>query len=206
MKVVDLKKLSGSKQMLGATLATDIIRKEIYSELDASSDNEYFIGLNFEGISVTNASFVKALALRLYLCGRLFAKSDDMLLGRLEKEEVIKANVFPFLINPSAEVLEEFDEVFSTRQLPFIWAKGPKSAPLKVGEFIGKLHHSLKETYQLLEKEGQLSPRWLREKFQDGSSSGTKWNNRLNELNALRVVTRHLEGREYIYKPVLKGR
>ncbi len=187
-------------------MATDILRKEIYPDIEVSSDNEIFIGLNFEGIAVTNASFVKALALRLYLCGRLHAKPDDMLLGRLEKEEVIKANIFPFLINPSSEVLEEFEEVFSTRQLPFIWAKGSKSNPLKKGEFIGDLHHSLKETYRLLAKEGQLSPRWLREKFQAGSSSGTKWNNRLNELNALRIVTRHLEGREYIYKPVITGR
>lgn len=187
----------------GATLGQDHLEplRERLTKMPIQSAQ--LVVLDFAGIEVVNASYLKATSLWLLRCGMLQVEIEE---GRrnLGAPAILPAlNVCPLVASLSSEVAEEFDTLLRSERLPFLEAVQWERESILKARCWGPLDHALQNALEALSREGTSTATELCEKYpQRPSIKPTAWNNRLAELYRLRLVRRDRAGRQWLYSPI----
>jgi hypothetical protein len=197
------KYLDNSIGALGASLGERHFTA-VRDRVEQTQRDDDLVMLDFRGVPTTNASYLKASVFRLLLCGRVAATSDSVLL----ESGIFPLPVYPVLANLDNDVLTEVSEFFASRSTPILIAnlRAGVSAPthLKQATLEGWIDPSLRETLDLAQQATQVSAPELHQRMPAKGISVTAWNNRLNELWALRLLRRRRAGRRWQYEPIAK--
>ncbi|PXA03897.1 hypothetical protein DDZ13_09665 [Coraliomargarita sinensis] len=185
MLLIELKKsFPETPYLWGASLGDDLwesVRDEVKR---SNAQSDIVAVFDFEGVKATNASFLKASILPCF-------KEADLAVGK---------QVYPLVKNLAHDVEEEIHEIFHARKLPIQKILNRDNS---FSGILGYIEPYLVDTLRLLAKTGPSSAPKLRE-IDDSGIGTTGWNNRLNELNALRLATRKKEGRSWIFQAIAK--
>lgn len=182
---------------LGAMLG-DVHFHEICRGVMAEDE---LVFLDFTGVEATNGSYLKAVLLRLLLCGRLtvITEPSDFV------SELRPLSLFPVVNNLGSAVWQELVEFAGARKLPVVVAgPGLETHFISTATIEGGLEPVLRQTLNRVLKMGETSAPQLHALYPDEGVAVTAWNNRLTELCALRLLRRRRQGRSWLYHAIAK--
>lgn len=140
--------------------------------------------LDFKQIESVNASWINMAVAPLI---RWCAESQN--------------DFFPVLVRFPAKDLDELELVAEKNQQ--CYAVAPDATePLSTVRFVGPLDPSLRTTLLKLAEMGEATGAELARKVPDADILPTAWNNRLKDLNDMRLLLRRKEGRQQVYRPL----
>lgn len=182
----------------GATMGQQHIAP-LVDALRGSRHVSQVILLDFAGIEVTNASYLKATALWLLRGGIAHADVEDERI-RTAPAGLEAFNVFPVAMNLSGEVREEFDTLLRSERLPFLAVESSEGDRIVRAVQMGHLEPALEETMTALSEEQRATATALCERYpRKPPIKPSAWSNRLSELHRLRLARREREGRQWFY-------
>ena len=189
---------------VGASLA----ERHMESVQKAVADNAIAPGslilLDFSGIDIVNGSYIKGTALWLLTCGWLSASNAGALSAPRHRADPRPCDLYVSVAGLSPDVTTEFQDFFKARRLPLLAARHLKSGLIEEAELLGHLDPILTITLKAALRRGPVTAPDLHRSFPDGDVTVTAWNNRLNELHALRLLRRIRAGRAWKYEPIAK--
>lgn len=159
--------------------------------------------VDFRGIELATASYVKETVLWLAMCGRMHAGA----LGPSEQKSLdwsslYPLNVFPAVAYANEEIEHEIDEVFARRGLPCLLAEEVSDDLILVAKVLGLVEPTVARTIQALDGSCEATADDLHRKCPDDGVNITAWNNRLSELNRIRIARRRKDGKFWRYQPL----
>ncbi len=178
--VGDAKVLAGAvqgRQALGKLIA------QLPSEQDDS-----VVALDFEGIELATASFLR-----------------ESVLGFRDYCRSAHSAIYPIVANANEQVLEELDALLAERADSMVSciASGENFTGARV---LGRLDPKLRRTLEAIIEAGEADAGELKEAFAKTEDIGTTgWNNRLAALAAKGVIMEIKFGRGKRYRPVVEG-
>ncbi|MDX1923965.1 MAG: hypothetical protein SFT91_01860 [Rickettsiaceae bacterium] len=179
IRIVISKFFSNTSQLWGATPG-DRLWREVLRNVSVNVGTPNLVLYDFSEVEAVNASFLKASVLPCY---------RDI--GLLDNNVV-----FPIVCNLNNEVEDEFLELLTSRKLAISQLDNKIT-------ILGNIETMLMDTLELLNSLDSSSAPELYKNF-DSKIGVTGWNNRLNELYNLRLVSRKKFGRTWIYKSIAK--
>jgi hypothetical protein len=189
---------------VGASLA----EQHMESVHKAVEDNAIAPGalilLDFSGIDIVNGSYIKSTALWLLTCGQLSASNSGVLSAPRHRGDPRPCDLYVIVAGLSPDVTIEFQDFFKPRRLPLLAARHLKSGLIEEAALLGHLDPILTITLKAALRRGPVTAPDLHRAFPDGDVTVTAWNNRLNELHALRLLRRIRAGRAWKYEPIVK--
>jgi len=188
----------GGDHLLGASAAEQMIAA-LWPTLSELPPGEIIL-LDFEGVTAVNGSFIRSSLLYLYVCGRVSA-GDSTLLAAVGRAGGLRPlDIYPICYRLLPDVRDEIDEVFRPREVPFLLARVVKESRLIEADIGGHLGMAPRQTLAALVAAGGEA---TAAQLSHGRDLGrTAWNNRLNELVALRLCRKLRVGREWCYRTV----
>jgi hypothetical protein len=187
---------------LGATLAEEHMQPVVEQIVHGILQPGSMVILDFDGVSSTNGSYVRATALWLLKCGQLFAKGERSV--PRHPADPRPYDVFVCVTGLCEDLVTEFREFFEPRDTPVLYARKLKDEQLVSGSLIGTLDSALRLTLQALTSRPNSTAPELHTAYPDENITPTAWNNRLNDLWTLRLATRNRCGRAWQYQPLAK--
>ena len=167
---------------------------------------------DYDGVDHVTSSYVKRTALWLFRCGAAYCNPTagvgiDELASDLGGFAPLPANVFPMVTNLSTDIREEINEVFARRSLPILEAAEINEEAVQVAYVLGQPEISFRDTLTAIaELEGEeATAKALFASRRDAGIGLTAWGNRLGELHRLRVLDRRKQGKEWVYRPIVKA-
>lgn len=139
--------------------------------------------LDFDKVQVVTASWVNAALVPLMQ----WASSEQ-------------TNIFPLILNVSADSIDELRLVAENSHLCFLIASN--ESPPKSAKLVGSLDAGQLDTLKTVLKMPEVTGAELHSKRKD--IQATAWNNRLKDLHGKRLLRRQKRGREQVYSPVVK--
>ena len=188
----------------GATLAEQHLAKAVRAFTEGAVAPGSLIMLDFTGIKAVNGSYIKGTALWMLTCGKLFASNSDLPATPRHITDARPLDIYPCVTGLTAEVEAEFQEFFKPRGLPLLFARRVSRVGVEDAVLLGHLDPALKFTLNALTKLQKATAPQLHERFPDERITVTAWNNRLNDLYALRLVRRIRAGRSWEYETLTK--
>lgn len=193
-----------SSVALGATLAEQHMAL-VYAAVDNGNIAPgSLVTLDFGGIDGVNASYIKGTALWLFTCGQLFAKNQDPPISPRHLADPRAYDVYVCVTGLTNEVKAEFQELLKPRGLPLLLARRFKAAIVEEAVLLGHLDPALRLTLDAVVRQSTVSAPGLHVSFPNEKITVTAWNNRLNDLHALRLVRRVRAGRTWQYESLTK--
>ena len=184
-----IKKLAGGSEVVAGSLSG---KKTLASLLELGSAAlgapELFF-LDFKGIEIATASFLRESVLRY----REIVRHRD-------------SNIYPVVANLTAQVEEELGELLRTRKDVLFSCRLDEQARPSHPTLIGELEPKQSVTFDLVRERGETSASELMREY--GSNEGVSqnaWNNRLATLASLGVVVEVTRGRSRRYRPLFDG-
>jgi hypothetical protein len=178
----------------------DLIKRAI-ADVE-SPDDGLIVAIDFSGIEIVTASYIKATVLCLATCGRLHAGA--LTAGEqktLDWSSVEPLNVFPLVVEASEDVRSEIDEVFGRRGLACVCIQS-LTMDAAEGKILGNVDPAIARTLQSLRGQSETTAEELHASFPSEGVNITAWSNRLAELLRLRIARRKREGKTWRYQPL----
>lgn len=145
--------------------------------------------LDFEGVAVATASFLREAVLRL----RDAARAQG-------------SPIYPVVANAADEVREELDDLLRRNGEAMAACQTTNDGTPVSPEMLGELEPKQQHTLDLLREAGEADVATLQAIDRSGEAIGhTAWNNRLAALAAKGVVIESQHGRSKRYRPILPG-
>jgi len=159
--------------------------------------------VSFRGIELATASYVKETILWLAICGRMHAGALSPSEQRsLDWSSLQPLNVFPAVSDANEDIQHEIDEVFARRGLPCVLVEEVNNDLILVAKILGSVEPTLARTIQAIEGSSDATADDLHRKCPDEGVNITAWNNRLSELNRMRIARRRRDGKFWRYQPL----
>jgi hypothetical protein len=166
-------------------------------------DSGLIVAVDFSGIELVTASYIKATVLWLAMCGRLHA-------GALTPAEqktfdwasIESLNVFPLVVGATEDVRGEIDEVFGRRGLPCVCVESRTKNAILEGKVLGNVDPAIARTIQSLRGHSETTAEDLHANSPSEGVNITAWSNRLAELLRLRIAQRKRQGKTWRYQPL----
>jgi len=160
--------------------------------------------LNFKGIKQINGSYIKATALWFFLCGRMAVDSQPVAFFPRHVSDLRPYDLYIAVSNLSPEVREEFNDFLQHRYIPMLLASRYNENQIEEASLLGHLDDALKMTLEALVKHKAATAPRLFDLYPNENITVTAWNNRLNDLQSLRLARRIRSGRSWQYQPLTK--
>ncbi|MGC3957028.1 MAG: hypothetical protein QM813_03400 [Verrucomicrobiota bacterium] len=186
--------------VIGATLAEQHRAPVVASLRKGDVSPGTLIELDFSGINGINGSYIKGTALWFLNCGRLFVSNDGIAITSRNFEEPSPYDIFICVSGLADEVRVEFQEFLQPRGLPLLFAQGQAGQCIGESVLLGQLDAALRFTFEAVVKEKRTTAPALHLQYPEEKVTVTAWNNRLNDLYALRLVRRIRAGRSWEYE------
>lgn len=196
--------LNGSSTALGATAADEHMKELRESVASGTLHRGELILLDFKDIAAVNGSYIKGTALWLFLCGQLAALNSDSLSMQRHTADPRPCDIFVCVSSLSRDVKIEFQEFLRPRRIPLLFARRFANEKVEAASLLGYLDSALRATLEAVLKRGKVTAPELHAAFPNEKITITAWNNRLNDLYALRLVQRTKAGRAWEYEPLAK--
>jgi len=119
-------------------------------------------------------------------------------------EEPSPFDIFVCISGLSDEVRVEFQEFLQPRGLPLLFAQGQAGQCIGEAVLLGHLDAALRFTLEAVVKDKRTTAPGLHLQYPEEKVTVTAWNNRLNDLHALRLVRRIRAGRSWEYESLTK--
>jgi len=187
---------------LGATLADQHMAAVYKAVANGSIAPGTLVILDFAKFGAVNGSYIKGTALWLLTCGQLSASNPKQAIAPRHAADPRPYDLFVCVTGLSPEVELEFQEFLEPRGLPLLCARIVKGDMVKEAALIGHLDSALRFTVEAMTKHSYCTAPQLHKMFPKENITVTAWNNRLNDLHALRLVRRSRAGRGWEYKPL----
>ena len=166
-----------------------IVLTEILSNLDEPQSGPEVVYLDFEGIEVATASFLRECVLEF----------KDLVRRRW-------ASYYPVLANASDSVREELDVLVQSMRDVVVVCQLDQDEQSKAMRLIGNLEPKQQETLEIAVELGEVSASELAGRQTSTERiSQTAWNNRLASLNKLGLLIEVNQDRSKQYRPLPIG-
>jgi hypothetical protein len=153
-------------------------------------DSPQPIFLDFEGVNVATASFLResCIALRNVIRGR-----DSF--------------YYPVFANVNDSIRDELLELAHTRGEVFLSCRVTKDGKASHAVLVGDLEAKQRLTFDLVKQHGETDAGELMRKYgkRERTQHTTAWNNRLSALSRLGLIAEVRIGRLKRYRPLLEG-
>lgn len=172
-------------------------------EKNESSEAGNLLVFDFSGIEFATASYLKASVLWATTCSRMHAgiiSPDELRL--LDASQYRPLDIFPLVSGANGEVETELQEIFGGRWLACIVATEFDPPKVSMAKVVGKIEATAARTLKAIKGLDEFTAYDLVERFPDEGVNATAWNNRLVELNRLRLLRRRKHGKFWKYQPV----
>ena len=189
---------------LGATLADQHMTPIHKSVANGTIPPGTLVVLDFTKLDAVNGSYIKGTALWLLTCGQLSTGNPQKVIAPRHAADPRPYDLFVCVAGLSPEVQLEFQEFLKPRGLPLLFARVLKGDVVKEAVLLGHLDSALRFSLDAVTKYGSCTAPQLYKLFPEQDVTVTAWNNRLNDLHALRLVRRTRAGRGWEYKPLTK--
>jgi hypothetical protein len=183
----------------GATLAQEHLGR-IRSELPSVNDEPAVFLLDLSGAKSVTGSYLRATIYWALLCGQAEAQGKTGA-SSVDPWAVRPLPIFPVLTAASAEIIDDVNDFFATRNLPLLRVIKRQKSSIKAAWLLGTLDRFLASTLFSLASLGEATAAELAAKNKE-SITVNGWSNRLADLYLLRLVTRRRSGRFWHYSPV----
>ena len=160
--------------------------------------------LDFKGIKGTNGSYIKGTALWLWTCGNLSTNGSQALSPPRHRADPRPYDLYPCVTGLAKELEAEFQEFFRPRKLPLLLAREMGQEVLEEAVLLGHLDPALRFTLNAATQKQRVTAPELYKANPNEEVTVTAWNNRLNDLYALRLLRRIRAGRVWQYEPLAK--
>lgn len=181
---ISLKNIEGEEVLAGATMGRRVLEKLI-GRLVKESDEPVQILLDFEGVDVATASFLRESV--------------------VEFRDVVRRrwiHFYPVIANANDSIVEELTVLVNSRRDVFVLCNLDLDGKAHSSYLIGKLDTKLKETFDLVKhKKHARAAELMAAKKEDGITQSA-WNNRLAALCKLGLLMEFNEGRSKRYRPL----
>lgn len=187
--VIRLRPLCGATILSGARNGAQAFAALI-KELPAPQLSPEPLFLDFEGIEVATASFLREAILSLKTLSR-----------------ATRSSWYPVVANASAEILEELEVVCSARSDALVSCTLLESGRVANVTLVGGLDSKQREAYDFVTREGPITVRQFMDAAAtpaEASLSPTAWNNRLAALVSKGLISELSEGRQKLYSPIVR--
>lgn len=177
----------GDGQMLAGALSGRKVYAKLL-ELTAREPGEPEpIFLDFEGVEVATASFLREAVLNF----------RDTVRHR-------RSNFYPVIANASDDVAEELNVLLVPRRDVLMLCSFKNGKP-GTPRLLGDLEPKQQVTFELVKKRGETNAAELYEHHNSDKVEQTAWNNRLAALAGLGLIVELSQGRAKRYRPLLSG-
>ena len=189
---------------LGATLAERHMEGVYRGIVENKISKDELIILDFKGIEHVNGSYIKGTVLWLFLCGQMAANPPKAVIPPRHQTEPRPFPIYVAATNLSPALLGEFQDFLEPRKVPLMLVKKFNADVVSDIALIGHLDPVLRLTLNILAQQQKATAPILHGLFQNEKITVTAWNNRLNDLHALRLVRRVRTNRGWEYEPLAK--
>jgi hypothetical protein len=166
-------------------------------------DSGLIVAVDFSGIELVTASYIKATVLWLAMCGRLHAGALTPAEQKtLDWASIEPLNVFPLVVGATEDVRNEIDEVFGRRGLPCVCVESRTKKAILEGKVLGNVDPAIARTIQSLRGQSETTAEDLHANSPSEGVNITAWSNRLAELLRLRIAQRKRLGKTWRYQPL----
>jgi hypothetical protein len=189
---------------LGATLAEQHMSSVAKAVAEGSLPRGSVVILDFSELEAINASYIKGTAFWLLTCGQMSTRPVDFQLSPRHNADPRPYNLYVCVTGLTPVLVEEFQEFLKPRGLPLLCASQVNGEEVEEARLLGHLDSILLQTLKVLDRQKRATAPQL---FEANSKEGvtvTAWNNRLNDLNGLRLVRRFRAGRAWEYETIAK--
>ncbi|MDB6027267.1 MAG: uncharacterized protein JWM68_3490 [Verrucomicrobiales bacterium] len=197
---INVKEHLGDRPALGGTAGEDVMLSLYQSVANSKLPYGSLIVLNFDGIEHVNGSFIKATALWVFISGQLSTHKHADEFSPKAESDPRPYDIFPCVIGLSPEVQKEFQEFLKPRRVPVLFGKKLTGNVLEESIVLGGLDPMLRNTLTTITQNPGATAPELHRTFSNQDVTVTAWNNRLNDLHALRLVQRVRVGRVWKYQ------
>jgi hypothetical protein len=143
-----------------------------------------FVYLDFANIRAANGSWLNSSVAELFR----WAGRDQV-------------DIFPVLLNFPKKDFDELELVAQINKACYPCTPS-ESDPLKQVSLVGHLEPTLRRTLGAVIQNRRVTGASLSAANAEEGIGATGWNNRLRDLNLLRLIARHKAGRRQIYSPI----
>jgi hypothetical protein len=188
--VIRLTELASGVPVLTGTRTGTKVFAVLAASLPESESESRPLFVDFTGIELASASFLRETVLPLKALAR-----------------AIRSSWYPVVANASAETLEDLEVVCSARSDVVLACDLTAEGIVHHVRLIGALDTKQREAYEFVGSTGGATAKALMEataSASDASISPTAWNNRLNALVEKGIVSEIPEGRQKSYAPILR--
>lgn len=185
----------------GATLAQQHLAR-VLPALNGLNGEAAIFSLNLSKATSVTGSYLRATVHWALLCGQAEAGGTAPS-ANLEKWSIRPLPLFPVVIGGSTEVIDDVNDFFRTRSLPFLQITKRTNSVLKTARLLGTLDAFLASTLFSLTQAGDATAAELAERNNEAITVNA-WSNRLADLYLLRLVTRRRTGKFWRYSPLAK--
>lgn len=192
------------KAGLGATLAEQHMSSVAKVVAEGSLPQGSLVLLDFSEIEAVNASYIKGTAFWLLTCGQMSTRSVESQLSPRHSADPRPYDLYVCVTGLAPALVEEFQEFLKPRGLPLLHASRVKGEKVEEARLLGHLDSALLQTLKVLSCEGRATAPQLFEANTKEGVTVTAWNNRLNDLNGLRLVRRFRAGRAWEYETIAR--
>lgn len=189
------------KAGLGASLGEQHMSVIAKSIAEASLRPGSLVVLDFSGFEAVNASYIKSTAFWLLTCGQLSTRSEARFSPRHDADPR-PYDVYVCVTGLGRDLLDEFQEFLEPRGVPLLNASRIEAGEVEEARLLGHLDSALLQTLKALSDQGRATAPELFNANPKEGVTVTAWNNRLNDLNALRLVRRFRAGRAWEYEAI----
>lgn len=184
-----IKEMAGGQPILAGSLRGKKLLASLLEQAGREPDEPEAVFLDFAGVQVATASFLRESVLRF--------------------REIVRrrrSNIYPVVANAQDQVQEELEELLRSHGAVLLACGLDEQAGPTRPVLIGELEPKQRATFDLVCERGETSASELMRDYGDNEGvSQTAWNNRLTTLAALGVVVEVARGRSRRYKPLLGG-
>jgi hypothetical protein len=202
---IEMKKCMPRNEVaLGATLGSQHMENLYQSIAKQAIPVGEIIILNFKGIEQVNGSYIKTTALWVFLCGQMAVNAAKASIPPRHFSDLRPYDLYVAVSNLAPDVRNEFNDFLQPRRIPMLLAKRFNDKNIEEAVLLGHLDDALRMTLEALVKHGVATAPRLSDLYPNVNITVTAWNNRLNDLHALRLVRRVRSGRSWEYQPLTK--
>lgn len=192
------------KAGLGATLAEQHMASVAKAVAEGNLPQGSLVLLDFSGMEAVNASYIKGTAFWLMMCGQMSTRPIESHLSPRHSSDPRPYDLYVCVAGLATDLVEEFQEFLKPRGLPLFHARRVKGEEVEEARLLGHLDPALLQTLKLLSSQGRATAPQLHEANPAEAVTVTAWNNRLNDLNGLRLVRRFRAGRAWEYATIAR--
>ena len=173
------------KEILAGSLTGRQMLGFLLEQIDGEPESPEPIFLDFKGIEVATASFLRECILEL----------RDIVRRRW-------TNYYPVVANANDSVAEELSVLLAQRDALMLCSLDEKGMPGSP-RLLGELEPKQRVTFDLVKKLGEADASELKKGSKDNDVVGqTAWNNRLASLSRLGLLMEMSQGRAKRYRPL----